>query len=356
MPPLEDWGWDARWAADFAALSGRGLIPARVVAERRGSYETVAADGERVARLPGAVRRRAGVRAELPAVGDWVALEAVPGERTALVKKVLARRTKLSRRASGEALEEQVIGANLDAVFVTTALNADFNARRLERFLTVCRESGAAPILLLNKADACPDTAPYLEAARAVAVGVPVIALSAKTGAGLEALSDWISPGRTVGFVGTSGVGKSTIINRLLGEERMRTAETRASDERGRHTTTHRELFLLAGGGVLLDTPGMREMQFWEAERGLAAAFEEIETLSPLCRFTNCGHASEPGCAVLAAVAAGTVTPARLDSWRKLRLELQAKATRVGPAALAAERRRVRETKKSGKKRPRPGA
>jgi ribosome biogenesis GTPase len=354
-PPLEAWGWDARWAAAFAAEPGRGLFPARVVAERRGSYETVSADGDRIAKLPGAVRRSSRVRADLPAVGDWLALESVPGERTALVRRTLPRRTKLSRRASGETLEEQVIGANLDAVFVTTALNADFNARRLERFLTVCRESGAATILLLNKADACPDPAPYLAEARAVASGVPVLTLSAKTGAGLEALSDWLKPGLTVGFVGTSGVGKSTIINRLLGVERMRTAETRASDERGRHTTTHRELFLLDGGGILLDTPGMREMQFWEAERGLAAAFEDIESLAPSCRFTNCGHASEPDCAVLAAVAAGTVAAARLESWRKLSAELKAKAIRVGPAARAADRRRARENNKARIRTPKEG-
>jgi len=347
--PLEDWGWDARWKEAFAALPGRGLFPARVVSERRGSYQTVCADGDRIAKLPGAVRHKAGARAELPAVGDWVALESLSGERGALVKHVLRRRTKLSRKASGEALEEQVIGANLDAVFVTTALNNDFNARRLERFLTVCRESGAAPILLLNKADQCPDPEPYLAQARAVASGVPVITLSAKTGAGLEALSEWIKPGRTVGFVGTSGVGKSTIINRLLGDERMKTAATRASDERGRHTTTHRELFLLAGGGVLLDTPGMREMQFWEAEHGLAAAFEEIDALSPSCRFTNCGHASEPGCAVLAAVAAGTVAAARLDSWRKLRGELAARAERVPHKERAAARRRAREDNQTRK-------
>lgn len=352
--PLEDWGWDARWAAEFSALPGRGLRPARVINERRGVYGVVEADGERDARLTGASRRKAGARANLPAVGDWLAIELIAGERVATVREILPRRTKLSRKAAGEALEEQVIAANLDAVFVTTALNQDFNPRRLERFLTVCRESGAQPVLLLNKSDACPDPQTYIEEARAVAAGAPVLTLSAKSGDGLTALSAWIKPGRTVGFVGTSGVGKSTIINRLRGDERLLTHATRVRDERGRHTTTSRDLYLLPGGGVLLDTPGMREMQFWEAGQGLARSFEEIDALAPACRFRDCGHDREPGCAVQAAVAAGTVAAVRLASWLKLRGELAAKAARVSPADQAAARRRSREARKAAPPRVRP--
>ncbi|MBI3564760.1 MAG: ribosome small subunit-dependent GTPase A [Elusimicrobia bacterium] len=325
MPSLEDWGWDARWAAEFAAGPGRGVVPARVVSEHRGAYRLVAADGELTARLPGAMRHKAAARAELPAVGDWVAVEAVPGERAAVVRRILPRRTKLSRRASGEVEEEQVIAANLDTVFVTTALNADFNARRLERFLTVSRESGAEPVILLNKLDACPDPAPYLAEAKAVAAGAAIVCMSAKTGERLAELEPWLSAGRTVGFVGTSGVGKSTLVNRLLGEERLAVRETRAHDERGKHTTTRRELFRLPGGAVLLDTPGMREMQFWEAERGLAQSFEEIDALAASCRFGDCAHGSEPGCAVKAGVESGAVTPERLEAWRKLSKELDAR-------------------------------
>jgi len=316
---LEDWGWDQRWAERFAATAGRGQIPARVTEEQRGSYRVLTADGERSARLPGRVRRAAGERADLPAVGDWVAAEAVPGERKMLVKHVLPRRTKLSRKASGEGLLEQVIAANLDTVFVMTALNDDFNARRLERFLTVSRESGAQPVLLLNKLDACPDPTPFLQEARAISAGTPIVTLSAKRGLGLEALHAWLKPGLTVGCIGTSGVGKSTLINCLLGRELIRTAATRTKDERGRHTTTHRELFLLPGGGILLDTPGMREMQFWDAELGLKKTFEEIDQLAPSCRFKDCLHNTEPGCAVKAAVIEGKVSAARLESWRKLK-------------------------------------
>ncbi|MFI5344752.1 MAG: ribosome small subunit-dependent GTPase A [Elusimicrobiota bacterium] len=328
MTRLEDWGWDERWAAAFAAAPGSGLLPARVIEEQRGLFGIVTAAGERGARTTGSMRRNASGRGELPAVGDWLAVEPVPGERVMTIRGILPRRAKLSRKAAGEKIVEQVIAANLDVVFVITALNNDFNARRLERFLTVCRESGAETVLLLNKLDACPDPAPYLAETKAVAAGAPIMALSAATGAGLEALGEWIKPGRTIGFVGTSGVGKSTLVNRLLGTQNIRTAATRASDERGRHTTTHRELFLLPGGGVLLDTPGMREMQFWEADRGIAKTFDEIDVLAASCRFKDCFHDSEPGCAVKEGVASGAVTPERLASWRKLMDEVEIRRQR----------------------------
>lgn len=341
MARLEDWGWDEAWAAAFAAGPGRGLIPARVIEEQRGLYGIATAAGETTARLTGATRRQASGRGDLPAVGDWAAVEPATGEDPATLRHLLPRRTKLSRKAAGEALEEQVIAANLDVVFVITALNADFNVRRLERFLTVSRESGAETVLLLNKLDACPDPAPYLEQARGVASGSAVVALSAATGAGAGALAEWVKPGRTIGFVGTSGVGKSTLVNRLLGSAVIRTAATRASDERGRHTTTHRELFLLPGGGVLLDTPGMREMQFWDAEQGLAKTFDEIDALAASCRFKDCYHDTEPGCAVKAGVESGAVAPVRLEAWRKLMTEL--------------EKRRTREMKKNWQNPPQAG-
>ena len=352
---LEDWGWDERWAAAFAAAPGKALRPARIVEERRGLFFVVAEDGEFAARVTGAMRHKAGGRGDLPAIGDWAAVEAVPGERAVLIRALLPRRTKLSRQAAGEGVVEQVIAANLDTVFITTALNRDFNPRRLERFLAVCRESGAEPVLLLNKLDACPDPVPFLAEAEAIAGDAAVAALSAKTGAGLGALSRWVRPGRTVGFVGASGVGKSTLVNRLLGEDVLAVRETRGKDERGRHTTTHRELFRLPGGGILLDTPGMREMKLWDAERGVAESFDEIEALGPSCRFSDCRHDTEPGCAVKAAVDAGSVAAARLAAWRKLRSELDAKAARVSPADKAAEKRRQREMNKDRRRKPEAG-
>lgn len=350
--PLEPWGWDARWAEAFAEDRARGLVPARVTAQQRGLLNVVAEAGPRTARVPGAMRHKAGGAADLPAVGDWLACEATPGEEAMTVRRILPRRTKLSRKAAGETLEEQVIAANLDAVVIMTAMNADFNLRRLERFLAVVRESGAEPVLALNKADSCPDQGRYLGEARLAAGDAAVLALSAKTGQGLELLADWIKPGRTLGFVGTSGVGKSTLINRLLGREALKTNETRAGDERGRHTTTHRELFLLRDGGVLLDTPGMREMAFWEAEQGFSESFDEIETLAASCRFKDCAHGSEPGCAVKAAIEAGDLPASRLESMNKLKREMEFQKRRVDPAAQAAEKKKWKAVHKSLKKHP----
>ncbi|MBI5247436.1 MAG: ribosome small subunit-dependent GTPase A [Elusimicrobia bacterium] len=357
MGILEDWGWDARWAEAFGADAAKGLFPARLVEEQRGLFQIMSAKGVASARTTGNMRHKAEGRADLPAVGDWIAAEFPPHEKVALIRRILPRRTKLSRKAAGDVMMEQVIAANLDAVLVMTALNAEFNPRRLERFLTVSRESGAEPVLVLNKLDACPDAAALLEQARSIAGDAAVIAVSAKTGAGLEALNAWIKPGRTVGLVGSSGVGKSTLVNRLAGNEKIKTAETRSTDERGRHTTTHRQLFVLPGGGILLDTPGMREMQFWEADQGLAKTFDEIEALAPNCRFKDCAHAAEPGCAVKAAVAAGTVLQDRIDAWRKLKREASAEARRKDPApqpnekqqwktANKAQRKRIKEKKK----------
>lgn len=357
MGILEDWGWDSKWAEAFGEDAAKGFFPARLIEEQRGLFQVMTLEGVKSARTTGNMRHKAEGRADLPAVGDWASLEFPKNERVALIRRILPRRTKLSRKAAGDVMMEQVIAANLDAVLVMTALNNEFSARRLERFLTVSRESGAEPVLVLNKADACPDAGPMLAEAKAVAGNATVIAISAKTGAGLDALSAWIKPGRTVGLVGSSGVGKSTLVNRLAGNEAIKTAETRFKDQRGRHTTTHRQLFVLPGGGILLDTPGMREMQFWEADQGLAKTFDEIESLAPNCRFKDCAHGAEPGCAVKAAVVAGTVLQERVDAWRKLKREAGADARRKDPApppnekqqwktANKAERKRIKEKKK----------
>ncbi len=339
MGILEDWGWDARWAEAFGGDAAKGLFPARLIEEQRGLFQIMSEQGVKSARTTGKMRHTAADRAGLPAVGDWVSAEAVPNEKTVLIRRILPRRTKLSRKAAGETMEEQVIAANLDTVLVMTALNADFNVRRLERFLTVSLESGATPVLVLNKLDACDAPGPYLEQAKIAAGSAPVIAISAKTAAGLDALDAWIKPGLTIGLIGSSGVGKSTLVNRLAGNEEIKTAETRSKDERGRHTTTHRQLFILPNGGILLDTPGMREMQFWDSEQGLAKTFDEIEALAPSCKFKDCAHDSEPGCAVKAAVAAGTMAADRLESWSKLKKEAAAEAKRREPAMIAAAKK-----------------
>lgn len=351
MGALDDWGWDAKWVETFGDEAGRE--PARVIEEQRGAYRVVTGEGERPARITGAQRHKSEARADLPAVGDWVAVERLPHEKSVVIRRVLARRSKLSRKAAGETTEEQIIAANLDSVFVMTSLDADFNARRLERFLTVCRESGAEPVVVLNKLDACADPLPFLGEAKTVALSAPVVTISAKTGHGVESLAAWIRPGKTVGCVGTSGVGKSTLINRLLGAEKFKTAATRASDARGRHTTTHRQLVLLPGGGVLLDTPGMREMQLWDSDKGLAAAFDEISVLAPACKFRDCAHEAEPGCAVKAAVEAGTLDATRLESFHKLKREAAFQAQRVDELAAAAKKKKDKAQSNAIKKHPR---
>lgn len=339
MGILEDWGWDDKWAKAFGDDAAKGLFPARLIEEQRGLFQIMSEHGVISARTTGSMRHKANDRAGLPAVGDWVSAEKVPNEKVVLIRRILPRRTKLSRKAAGETMEEQVIAANLDTVLVMTALNADFNVRRLERFLTVSLESGATPVLVLNKLDACAEPGPFLEQAKVAAGSAPVVAISAKTAEGLDSLNAWIKPGLTIGLIGSSGVGKSTLVNRLAGNEDIKTAETRAKDERGRHTTTHRQLFILPNGGILLDTPGMREMQFWDSEQGLAKTFDEIEALAPNCRFKDCAHDSEPGCAVKAAVAAGTMAAERLESWSKLRMEAFAEAKRREPGLIAAQKK-----------------
>jgi ribosome biogenesis GTPase len=309
---LEELGWSPHFEAAFAPFGAEGLVPARVATQHRGGFELLTEDGEPVG-VP------AGALAELPAVGDWVAASAVPGEDKSVIEAVLPRRTAFTRTEPSSDARE-VVAANVDTVFVTTAVGRDFSARRLERYLAAAHESGADPVVLVNKADADGADA-ALEEARAAAPGVPVHLISAKRGDGLEQLDGYLAPGRTVALLGSSGVGKSTLANRLVGEELLATGEVR-SDELGRHTTTRRQLVRLPRGGLLLDTPGLRELQLAGAD--LDETFPEIAALVPECRFRDCSHTHEPGCAVRAAVEAGDIPRERYESYLKLAGELDA--------------------------------
>ena len=302
--------------------SGDG-VPARIAAEHRGAYEVWSASGAGRARLAGRLRPALEVTG-LPGAGDWVVLDGPAGAgRTAVIARVLTRRTVFTRGAAGRAVRPQVIAANVDLVFAVSGLDADFSVRRIERYLARIWASGAQPAVILNKSDACDAVARRLAETEAHGAGVPIYLTSALRGEGLEAVRAAIGPGMTAALVGSSGAGKSTLVNALLGEARMPTGGVRARDGRGRHVTTHRQLVLLPGGGLLLDTPGMRELQLVDDE-GLDAAFGDVAALALRCRYGDCRHDTEPGCAVKEAVDAGELDAERLEHYRKLEREARA--------------------------------
>jgi len=323
-PDLASLGWGAGWDAAFRPHREAGLTPGRVVVQHRGEWDVFTEEGEVRARVPGRLRHEAASTADLPVVGDWVALEE-PRRGRATILAVLPRQTSFSRRAAhdpgSQATREQVVAANVDVVFVTASLADDVNARLLERYLTLAWESGARPVILLTKADLEPDPDRVASEVEAIGGTVPVHAVSARTGLGLDAVRAHVPAGVTGALLGPSGVGKSTLVNALVGEERLATGSV-AEDGSGRHTTTRRELVLLPGGGIVVDNPGMRELHLWVADEGLEDAFEDIAALAAECRFSDCRHEGEPGCAIEAALADGRLAPERWQSYRDLQREL----------------------------------
>lgn len=355
----ETLGWNAFFDEQLEDSERAALIWGRVSEEQRGQYEVMTEAGPVAAILPGRWRRDRAGGLDIPAVGDWVGLEKPAGSEKCVVRRLLKRRTKLSRNAAGEKTQEQVVAANVDVVFVLTSLNMDLSLRRLERFLAVVWDSGAQPVVILTKADLCADPAPLRQQVLTVVGKVPVIVLRRDDAAAVAQISGWIPAGSTAVFIGSSGVGKSTLVNLLAGRELQSTAEVRDDDDKGRHTTTSRKLFALPSGGLVMDTPGMRELQMWDAEFGLAQAFDDIEEIAARCRFSNCAHASEPGCALRAALEAGTLPRERYDSYLKLKTEVAYHSRRTDKASAYSEkhkgqkihRNQIQNAKKRGQKR-----
>lgn len=340
------YGWNDRFESAFAEHAGEGRAPARVVLEHTHIYRVVAPDGELLARVSGRLRHRAGARADFPAVGDWVVVEPVPNS-DARIHAVLPRFSRFSRRAAGDVTEEQIVAANIDVVFLVGGLDRDFNPMRIERYLAVAWESGALPVVVLNKADLVSDPEAMAVEVRAVAPGVDVHAVSARLPETLEVLRGYLGVGRTAALLGSSGVGKSSIVNRLVGYDLLRTRDVRITDSRGRHTSTSRQMVLLDRGGVLIDTPGMRELQLWETGEASRDAFADIEALAEHCRFRDCRHEREPGCAVRAAADSGELPAVRYDSYLKLAAERVYHARQQDERAVLEDKRRARTMSKA---------
>ena len=352
---LESIGYNRQLAEAFEDLDLKDAQPGRVVWQSTYSYRVQCENREIAAEPTGKVKS-----AGLPAVGDWVAVRPLAAGEMGTILAILPRKSAFSRNV-GKAVSEQVVAANIDEVFIITDLDQDFNLRRLERYITLVYNSGAGPVVVLNKTDLAADVEAVIARTETVSPGIPVYAVSAEEDHGIEQLEEHLGHGKTVAFLGSSGVGKSTIINRLLGENRMEVGEVREADGKGRHTTTHRELVMLPGGGAVIDTPGMREIQVWGDENGLVDAFPEIDDLTTACHFRNCRHDSEGGCAVREALDSGRLDSARLDSYMKLRSEFENLSRRRSQQARMEEKREgkrfakmVREVNRHNPKRKKP--
>lgn len=325
---LKDLGWNSFFEAYFESYQKDSVIPARVIRVEKQHYYLQGEKREILAELAGKFHHQAKSKADFPVVGDWVVVTQRPGENNGIIHGLLPRKTHFSRKVAGLKSELQVLVANIDYIFIVIGLDRDFNLQRIERYLALAWDSGAEPIIILNKIDLCTDLDEKIMAVESIAFGVPIHPVSAQKNEGLESLRSYSQPGKAIALLGSSGVGKSSLINRLLGTKRQLVGEIRENDGRGRHTTSRRELFFMADGGMIIDNPGLRELQILTQEDGLHDAFEDIEELAIHCRFRNCRHENEPDCAIKAALEAGTLDQRRYENFLKLQKEQKYLETR----------------------------
>lgn len=356
MIKMNDYGWNTVHEANWEQLSTdtkiQKCVPGRVTLEHKRMFRVITSEGEWLSVCSGAMKHEAEDRRDFPAVGDWVAVEKMPGEARGIIHAILPRTSLFSRKAAGSTVVEQIIAVNVDIVFLVMSMNSDFNIRRLERYLVAAYDSGAHPVVVLTKKDLCDAPSDYIEQAKSITFGTDVYAVNNVTGEGIEALIDLLKDGKTAALLGSSGVGKSSLTNAICGSERMSVQGIRADDDKGRHTTTHRELVSIPSGGVLIDTPGMREFQLWDQHETLDGSFKDIESLAAACKFNDCQHTTEPGCAVQHALATGALPTDRFDSYLKLQKELAFLERKMDRAAQSDERNKWKKITKSMRKHP----
>jgi ribosome biogenesis GTPase / thiamine phosphate phosphatase len=350
---LEALGWNNFFKAHFTRYNNQILLPGRVVIQHKDRYTFLTEQGELSGKVSGKFRFEAKDLKNFPAVGDWVALEFRSHDQQAIIHHVLERKSKFSRKVAGDRPDEQVIVANIDIVFLVMGLDSNYNLRRLERHLTAALESGARPVIVLNKSDLCPQIKECTQEVLSLAHGIDVLAMSALRSEEVMPLQSYLAPGITGVLLGSSGVGKSSITNQLLGRDHARVQSVRETDSHGRHTTPHRELIVLPNGGMIIDTPGLRELQLWDGEEGVQEGFDDIEELSLNCRFRDCRHEAEPGCAVKLALEQERLEPDRYESFIKLQQEIRRKTAKENPTNRKTEKELGKKITKQLRNKPR---